>query len=399
MSAPGISVGVVGAGIGGLSAALSLLAAGFDVRVYERASGLGEVGAGVQVSPNASRILHRLGLGQAIAGTGVKPVELHQRRWDDGRTLARTPWAETIEARFGFPYYQVHRADLLAALAGALPADRIHLGHRLVGLTDHGDGVRARFAHGAEVEVDVLVGADGIHSGVRSELFGPEHPRFTGCVAYRGLVPAERVRGLSLEVSTQIWLGPRRHFVHYFVSGQRLVNFVAVVEQDTWTRESWTDRDDLAGALAAFDGWHPQVRELLTAVDETFIWALFDRAPLDRWSAGRVTLLGDACHPMLPFMAQGAAQAIEDGATLAACLADAGSDPVDALRRYERLRIPRTARLQAMSTGNKTLFHLPDGPAQQERDARLASGSATLALDGAAWIYQHDAGAVDPPTT
>jgi salicylate hydroxylase len=226
---------------------------------------------------------------------------------------------------------------------------------------------------------------------VRAELFGPERPRFTGCVAYRGLIAAERLRHLSLEVAAEMWLGPGRHFVRYFVSGRRLVNFVAVVEQDSWTGESWTDRGDTASALAAFDGWHPRVRGILEAVDETYIWALFDRAPLDRWSIGRVTLLGDACHPMLPFMAQGAAQAVEDGATLAACLSDAGSDPVGGLRRYERLRMPRTARLQMMSADNKARYHLPDGAAQRERDARMASSPIGMSFESVAWIYQHDA--------
>jgi salicylate hydroxylase len=390
MSAPGISVGVVGGGIGGLTAALSLLTAGFDVHVYEQATRLSEVGAGVQVSPNASRILHRLGLAEELERNGVKPLAIHQRRWDDGRTLMRTPLAEALEATFHFPYCQMHRADLLAALAAAIPAERVHLGHRLVGLADRGDGVDARFANGARTDVDVLVGADGIHSAVRAELFGPEHPRFTGCVAYRGLVPAGRLRELSLPVDAELWLGPGRHFIHYSVSGGRLVNFVAVVEQDAWTRESWTDRGNLADALAAYDGWHPQVHTILQSVDETFVWALFDRAPLDRWSAGRVTLLGDAGHPMLPFMAQGAAQAIEDGAALTACLVKAGSDLADALRRYEQLRIPRTARLQALSGDNKTRYHLPDGPEQRERDAQMATG--VWSVDAVRWIYGHDAG-------
>ena len=238
-------------------------------------------------------------------------------------------------------------------------------------------------------EIDVLVGADGIHSLVRRLLFGPESPRFTGCVAYRGLVPAERLRELELEVSAQVWMGPGAHFVHYFVSGRRLVNFVAITERETWTRESWTDRGEVADALAAFAGWHPQVRAIIGAVDETFVWALFDRTPLQRWSAGRVTLLGDACHAMLPFMAQGAAQAIEDGATLAACLADA--EPVAALRRYEQLRVPRATRIQAGSTENKTRFHLPDGPAQEERDARMAAGATDWSFKNVAWIYEHDA--------
>ncbi len=388
------TVGVIGGGIGGLTAALSLLRRGFDVHVFEQASALGEVGAGVQISPNASRVLHGLGLADDLARTGVRPLAWHQRRWDDGRTLLRTPLAEPLEATFGFPHYQMHRADLLHALAAALPAERLHVGHRLTRLHDHGERVEAEFASGICHDFDVLVGADGIHSLVRSLLFGPESPRFTRCIAYRGLVPAERVADLGLEVTAQVWMGPGRHFVHYFVSGERLVNFVAVVEQDTWTRESWTDRGDVAAALAAFDGWHPQVRTLLGAVDDTFVWALFDRVPLERWSAGRVTLLGDACHAMLPFMAQGAAQAIEDGAALAACLADSDADVPAALRRYEAVRAPRVARIHAASAGNKARFHLPDGSEQQARDAQMATGSTDWSFGAVAWIYGHDAARV-----
>ena len=392
-----VTVGVIGAGLGGLSAALSLSRAGFDVRVYEQASTLREVGAGVQISPNASRVLHGLGLAEDLARAGVRPLAWHQRRWDDGRTLLRTPLADRIEAAFGYPHYQIHRADLLDALVRAVPADRIHLGHRLTGLSDVGDRVRVDFDNGARAEADVLVGADGIHSTVRGRLFGDDRARFTGCVAYRGLVPADRLRGLDVEVTAQVWMGPGRHFVHYFVRDRRLLNFVAVVEQDTWTRESWTDRGDVADALRAFDGWHPQVRAILSAVDETYVWALFDRPPLDRWSAGRITLLGDAGHPMLPFMAQGAAQAIEDGATLAACLTSSTSDIPRALRAYERLRIPRTSRLQGMSAENKTRFHLPDGPAQADRDAQMAAGATDWSFRAVAWIYEHDATAAPAP--
>ena len=294
------TIGVVGGGIGGLTAALSLLRRGFDVHVFEQASALGEVGAGVQISPNASRVLHGLGLAEDLARAGVRPMAWHQRRWDDGRTLLRTPLAEPLEAMFGFPHSQMHRADLLDALVAAIPDERLHVGHRLTRLSDHGDRVETEFENGVRGDFDVLVGADGIHSVVRRIVFGPERPRFTGCIAYRGLVPAERLRELGLEVTAQVWMGPGRHFVHYFVSGQRLVNFVAIVEQDTWTRESWTERGEIADALAAFAGWHPQVRTILGAVDETFTWALFDRVPLERWSAGRVTLLGDACHAMQP---------------------------------------------------------------------------------------------------
>lgn len=389
------SVGVVGGGIGGLAAALSLRHAGFDVRVFEQATTLAEVGAGIQISPNASRLLHRLGLAVALDRTSVRPVAVHQRRWDDGRTLQRAPLGGAVEAVFGAPYYHVHRADLLGVLAGALPLDRIHLGHRLTGFTEHDDGVEVRFANGARVTVGVLVGADGIHSTMRGALFGPERPRFTGCVAYRGLVPAERLAHLGLEALSNNWMGPGGHFVHYFVAGGRFVNFVAVKEQETWTRESWTDRGEVADALAAFEGWHPQVREIIGAVEETFVWALFDRVPLARWSVGRVTLLGDACHAMLPFMAQGAAQSIEDGATLAACLLRYGvADISAALRRYEALRLPRATRLQELSRANKTRFHLPDGPEQQARDAQMAtSGDRSIAAIG--WLYSHDASVVE----
>jgi 2-polyprenyl-6-methoxyphenol hydroxylase-like FAD-dependent oxidoreductase len=389
-------VAVIGGGIGGLGAALSLLQAGFDVHVYERAAAVSEVGAGIQVSPNASRVLHRLGLAHELARMGVRPEHFHQRRWDDGRTLLRSPLGDAVVDAFGFPHYQTHRADLLAALVDAVPPDRLHVGHRLAGVVDHGDRVEATFENGSAVEVDLLVGADGIHSTVRAALFGPEDPVFTGCAAYRGLVPAERLRHLDLEVTAQIWMGPDAHFVHYFVQSKRLVNFVAVVEQDSWTGESWTDRGEVADALAAFEGWHPQLHEILRAVDETFIWALFDRVPLAHWSAGRVTLLGDACHPMLPFMAQGAAQALEDGAALTACLTQEPDVP-EALRRYEAVRLPRASRIQALSTLNKTRFHLPDGREQQERDELMASGSTDFSIKAVEWIYGHDASEIDAP--
>ena len=388
-----VSIAVIGSGIGGLSAALSLLRAGFDVHVYERASEISEVGAGIQVSPNASRILHGLGLASDLARMGVQPLAWHQRRWDDGRTLLRTPLGATMLEAFGFPHYQTHRADLISALLAAMPPERAHVDHRLSDLDDRGDKVEAAFTNGAQVVADVLVGADGIHSTVREILFGPQSPHFTGCVAYRGLIPAERLSDLHLEVTSQVWMGPGGHFVHYFVQNERLVNFVAIVERDTWTRESWTDRGEIGDALAAYDGWHPQVLAILNAADETFIWALFDRPPLERWSRGRVTLLGDAAHPMLPFMAQGAAQAMEDGATLTACLVDSDdTDIARTLRRYETMRLPRATRLQEMSAANKIRFHLHDGPEQSQRDGEMASGSTDWSINAVAWLYGHDAG-------
>lgn len=391
MTQTGLSVAVIGGGIGGLAAALSLLRAGVDVHVYEQAAALGEIGAGIQISPNGARMLHRLGLAEALAREGVRPLAVHQRRWDDGRTLQRAPLRDTIERAFGAPYYHFHRADLLAVLAGALPPERLHAGHRLVAAADRGDRVEARFENGTRVDADILVGADGIHSRVRQIVFGADTARFTGCIAYRGLVPAERLAHLGLEVASNNWMGPSGHFVHYYVAGGRLMNFVAVREEEAWTRESWMDRGAVADALGLFEGWHPQVRAIIGAVDETYKWGLFDRAPLERWSVGRITLLGDSCHAMLPFMAQGAVQSIEDGATLAACLAAADGDVPGALARYETLRRPRATRLQEMSRTNKTRFHLPDGPEQQQRDAQSASsGDRSIAAMG--WLYGHDAG-------
>jgi salicylate hydroxylase len=390
------SIAIVGGGIGGLSAALCLLKAGFDVHVYERANTLREAGAGIVISPNATRILHHLGLGEELRALGVRPLEWHQRRWEDGRTLLCTPLAEAAIEAFGFPHYQCHRGDVQTMLAAALPSERLHVGYRMTALMDQGDRVEARFENGATVSADILVGADGIHSTVQRLLFGPDNPRFTGCVAYRGLVDARHVEHLNLEVTMQIWMGPGKHFVHYFVRSNQLLNFVCLVEQDSWTKESWTDRGDIADVRAAYKNWHPQVRGILDSASEIFVWALFDRAPLPRWSVGRVTLLGDACHPMLPFMAQGAAQAIEDGATLAAVLAHSdGRNLADALRDYERLRLPRTSRIQALAANNKTRFHLPDGPAQRQRDEQMASGGTDWSKSAIAWVYSHDAGVVE----
>jgi len=387
-------IAVIGGGLGGLAATLSLYRAGFPVDVYEQAPELNEVGGGINMGPNAARILYRLSLGDALDRDAVRPLSAHVRRWDDGRTLQKAPLNPACDELYGAPHLTVHRADLQRIIASGLPQECIHLGHRLVRFEDKGDAVEVRFANGNRIEADVLVGADGIHSTVRTLLFGAEAPQFAGCVAYRGLVPAERIADLGLERGNQSWLGPGGHLVHYFVSGGRLLNFVGWTEHDNWNREDWTDRATIERALVAFAGWHPQIRRIVSAADTCFIWALFDRDPLPRWSAGRVTLLGDACHPMYPFMAQGAAQAIEDGATLAALLS-AGGEPAEILRRYEELRLPRVTRLQEMSRANKHRYHLPDGPEQQARDAAMLA-TRERAPETMQWLFGFDAGAVEP---
>jgi salicylate hydroxylase len=389
------SVAIIGGGIGGIVAALSLLRAGLDVHVYEQAGTVREVGAGIQISPNASRILQRLGITDESVTQGVQPLALRQRRWDDGRTLRCTPLGTAVEDACGAPYYQSHRADLMDALLSRLPSDRLHVGHRVMDAFDRGDHVEAHFDSGSSITVDALVGADGIHSTVRRRVFAGEDGRaqFTGCVAYRGLVPAAQLACLDLPVESQIWMGPGKHFVHYFVRRRQLVNFVAIVEQERWARESWTEQACVDELLAAFEGWHPQVRTILAAVASPFVWGLFEHSPMKHWSAGRVTLLGDACHAMLPFLAQGAAQAIEDGATLAGCLAKVDAEGIPAaLRRYEALRLPRAAKVQNASKENKSRFHLPDGPLQRQRDAAIADADADWFLKAIAWVYAHDAG-------
>jgi salicylate hydroxylase len=382
---------VVGAGIGGLTAALMLRRAGLDVEVFEQATELREIGAGVQISPNATHLLHRLGLADALRRVAVRPLIIEIRRWDDGRLLARQPLADLCERNFGAPYYHFHRADLLEVLAAALPNDVLHLDHRCVGLVQQAEKVEVKFHNDATADADLVVGADGIHSTVRGLILGPESPRFSGHVAYRGLVPAERLAHLELQVNASMWWGPDHHFVHYFVGKDaRYVNWVAIGRGE-WRIESWTARGEIADALKEFAGWHPQVGAIISAADVTNRWALYDRDSLPRWTVGRVTLLGDAAHAMLPYMAQGAVQSIEDAAVLAKCLkqVDAPFEVTAAMRRYEELRKPRASQCQAGSRANGIMYHLPDGSEQQQRDSNVAS-SATAPLPQNAWLYGHD---------
>jgi len=342
-------VAVIGAGLGGLTAALALARAGIPVLVFEQAPALAEVGAGITISPNAGRVLDHLGLGEAVRALGVLPGTQHVRDLKTGRTLRTLARDEALEDRHGAPYRHLHRADLHALLAGALAQEApgsLRLGHRLVAVSPGGE---MRFENGAVEAADVVVGADGVRSVVRDCLFQTAPPVFTGQVAWRGLVPAEALPEPARSEPPGIHVGPGRLVLRYPLRGGRLVNYAVFVERAGWEEESWSIRSRPSELLAHLPAACPGVVQLVEATPEgsLFKWALFAREPLSSWRAGRVTLLGDAAHAMLPFLGQGAATAIEDGMVLARALARHA--PHEALARYEAARRARTAMVQLQS--------------------------------------------------
>lgn len=385
---PQTRVVVAGAGIAGLAFAAALHQAGIDCHVYEQAERLTEIGAGVQVAPNAARLLHRLGLSDALRAVAVAPEAIEMRRWDDGRLLQRTELGSLCRRRFGAPYYTVHRADLHSCLLSLVPSDRVRLGARLDAVTQSPDEARLHLSDGTTVAADLVVGADGIRSIAREQIVA-DQPRYSGQTIYRGLVPAERVPFLLTSHRVRLWFGPDQHCVCYPVSSGRQVSFGATVSASDWREESWTARGDVTALAAAYAGWHPDVARLIGAAETVSRWALHDRESVDRLSSARVALIGDAAHPMLPFQAQGANQAIEDAVVLAACLAEAGQDGLStALRRYEQIRLPRTTRIQQQSRANTQDFHLADGDEQRRRDTSAQTSSG---LDQHEWLFGYDA--------
>jgi salicylate hydroxylase len=382
-------IAIIGGGIGGLAAAAFLRRAGLRATVYEQTSQLREIGAGVVVAPNAARLLRSLGVLPAFAERAVVlETGWEFRRWQDGSVLSAEDLTTECERRFGERTYTAHRADLLDAIAGAVPGDDLRLGRRCVAIDADGSRHRLRFADGETAEADVVIGADGIHSLVRAALTEAVPPTYSGLCAFRALVPAEHAPEFARRPAQTLWLGPGHHLVHYPISAGRYVNLVAFAPAGDYTTESWTATGTVAELLAEFAGWDDRLTRLIRAAQTPGRWALLDRAPLTRWTSGTTTLLGDAGHPMFPFFGQGAAQAMEDAAALARCLAADPADPADALRRYEALRIPRTTRLQEVSHARAHVNHLPDGPEQQTRDA---SFKETDPLAASAWIYDHDA--------
>ena len=383
-------VAIVGAGIGGLAAAAFMRRAGLNcVTVYEQAQQATEIGAGIQMAPNAMRLLQRLGLGAQLRAAGMRLETGWQlRRWQDGRVLFSQQLGDACERRFGAPYCVLHRAALMDAIDSLLPPGMVKRGRRCIGAVQTAAGVVLRFADGGHAEADVAVGADGIRSVLRSVVTEPLEPEFSGLAAYRCVVPAARAPALTRRPVFTSWLGPGRHLVHYPLTAQGDVNVVAVVPAGDWRAESWAAEASVAEMCGEFAGWHQTLTQLLAGADSTFLFALYDRAPLARWTVGRITLLGDAAHPMLPFFAQGAGQAIEDGVALAARLAAATSTSAErALVDYQTARLGRASRVQALSRRSPERNHLPDGPAQRQRDAELAGLDP---LEHQAWVYEHD---------
>jgi salicylate hydroxylase len=391
-------IAILGGGIGGLAAGAFLRRAGIPATVYEQASELTAVGAGLVVAPNAARLLRRLGVLDDFVHRAVRlDIGWEFRRWQDGTVLSAEDLASACERLYGEQTYTAHRADLLDVLRSAVPDSSLRRGKRCVDLTIRdGDRPVLRFADGEIVEPDVVIGADGIHSVVRGAIAGPSPATYSGICAFRALVPSERAPAFARRNAQTLWIGPGHHLVHYPVSAGRLVNLVAFAPAGDDAVESWTATGTVEEFLAEFEGWDPRLTGLIRAAGTPGRWALLDRAPLRRWSTGPVTLLGDAAHPMFPFFAQGAAQAIEDAAVLARCLADDLDDPPRALRRYETLRIPRTSRLQEVSHARSLINHLPDGPEQRARDKSFANADALLANG---WIYGYDPDDAPPATT
>lgn len=386
---------IAGGGIGGLVAALALLQRGASVRVFEQAESLREIGAGVQISPNGSRILDALGLLDEARAIGVQPIGKEIRLWNSGERWPLFDLGASAESDYGFPYLMLHRADLHALLARAVmrvAPEAISLGSKIIAVEQDTRSVTVSLSSGRSQSGDILIGADGVHSVVRNAVGKSVRASFTGCMAWRGVVSAERLPSRFRQPVGTNWVGPGRHVVTYPLRRGELINFVGVVERDDWIVESWTERGSREECARDFAGWHPDIQLLIGEIEDHYKWALLSRPPMQHWSCGRITLLGDACHPMLPFMAQGAVMAIEDGLILARAITANTGRPTDALADYERTRMARANRCVIAAEQNRQVFH-NDRLADADAASRYVSSqwSEDVVRSRYNWLFAFDA--------
>jgi len=379
---------IAGAGIGGLTAACCLRKARHAVEVFEQAPELGEIGAGIQLSANAVHVLNDLGLGAAIAELAVQPAAYVFRLHDSGEEIGRFALADEHRRRNGAPYSQLHRADLHDLLAAKLREldGVVHLRSLVAGYAEHADEVHVQLSDGTTFGGDLLIGADGVKSAVRRQLAGPDHAVYTGDAAWRLTLPTDELPNGFMDQVMSVWMGPGRHVVCYYLRGGSLLNFVGLVETDELSEESWTAKFPWENLKRDFAGWHPDIQTIIdkTDRDSCFRWSLYYRPPIDNWSGERVTMLGDAVHATLPYLAQGAAMAIEDAAVLTRALA-LRATVADALQLYQRNRIERTSKIVKGSDGNRTLFHMRDQAELRRAFAHRDEGAARNA-----WLYSYN---------
>lgn len=392
-------IAIIGAGIGGLTLALALREQGIDAQLFEQTDVLREVGAAVALSANATRFYDRLGLGDAFNSVCAEIPGLIYRDGRSGEVIGHHRGAPSYREQFGGAYWGVHRADLQAVLSKAVGVEHINLSHRLVDLVQHADRVSLRFANGAHVEADLVIGADGARSLTRRWMLGYDDALYSGCSGFRGVVPSAQLDRLPDPEAIQFWVGPQGHLLHYPIGnndGSGDQNFLLVERHPSpWPSREWVMPSSEGEQLRLFKDWHPAVVQMITAVPISQRWGLFHRPPLGRWSKGRVTLIGDAAHALVPHHGQGANQSIEDAVVLAQQLAKAGPrNWREAQEAYERLRRGRTRKVQFASIATADVLHLPDGPAAQARNARLGDRESVLHhLD---WIHDFDALSEEP---
>ena len=371
------NIAIVGAGIGGLAVSACLRKAGLETTIYEQAPAFARIGAGIQMSPNAMRVLYGIGIGERIREIAFEPPHWRNRDSDTGRMSNEHPLGPDAFARYGVPYVLMHRGDLHAALHGAVPDETIRFGHKLIGIDQSDRGVTLAFENGSTAIADAVIASDGVHSPVRDWMLGVEAPTFTGRLAYRTVFPTALLNGYGIMDDSVKWWGPDRHIVIYYVTSAREeIYFTTSQPEPDFQVESWSETGDVDELRAAFSDFHPDVRAVVGACPAVHKWAIFERDPLIRWSEDNVTLMGDACHPMTPYMAQGAANALEDAVVLSRCLTNGGTDDVaKAFQRFEAARKPRTSEIQATSHRNEFMREKTDPD----------------------WVYGYDAWSVELP--